>query len=174
MAATAVLRSSAPSSTRPTSPPSIGRASGTGAVTVSGPPQTSSSSAPLGSSRAVEVAVAAGVACGRPAGTSEAQTTAPTRKMIEATRKALSYPASAAVRCEVPTTARAVAVAVPAIEDSSAVPTEPPTCCIVFTVAEATPASCGSTPSVAVLIEVDIAVPMPRPMTISGPSTLPA
>ena len=32
------------------------------------------------------------------------------------------------------------------MELSSAVPIEPPTCCIVFTIADATPASAGSTP----------------------------
>ena len=32
------------------------------------------------------------------------------------------------------------------IELSSAVPIEPPTCCIVFTIAEATPVSLGATP----------------------------
>src|SRR6195952_1780761 len=55
--------------------------------------------------------------------------------------------------------------------DSSAVPTDPPTCCMVFTDADATPASPGSTPRVAVLIDVDIAVPSPSPMRISGPRT---
>src|SRR6201996_593263 len=55
--------------------------------------------------------------------------------------------------------------------ESSAVPTDPPTCCMVLTDADATPASCGWTPRGAVLIDVDIAVPRPSPMRISGPTT---
>jgi hypothetical protein len=40
-----------------------------------------------------------------------------------------------------------------------------------LSVAEATPASCGSTPNVPVLFDGAIVKPMPRPTTISGPST---
>src|SRR3954465_5156515 len=54
---------------------------------------------------------------------------------------------------------------------SSAVPTEPPTCCIVLTVAEATPASVPSTPSVAVFIAGDITSPIPTPITSRAGST---
>jgi len=47
---------------------------------------------------------------------------------------------------------------------SSAVPIEPPICCIVFTIAEATPASLGSTPKVAVAIAALKTSPRPKPM----------
>ena len=54
---------------------------------------------------------------------------------------------------------------------SSAVPIEPPICWPVLTIAEATPASRGSTPSVAVLIAGAMIRPRPRPMTIRPGST---
>ena len=54
---------------------------------------------------------------------------------------------------------------------SSEVPIEPPSCCPVLTVAEATPASCGATPNVPVFIDGAIVKPKPRPATSSGPST---
>ena len=46
---------------------------------------------------------------------------------------------------------------------SSAVPSEPPICCEVLTIAEATPASCASIPVVARFIAGMNAVPSPRP-----------
>ncbi|CAM5226465.1 hypothetical protein SALBM217S_00767 [Streptomyces griseoloalbus] len=46
---------------------------------------------------------------------------------------------------------------------SRAVPIAPPTCCEVFTIAEATPESRGSTPRVASDMAGMNAVPMPRP-----------
>ena len=48
---------------------------------------------------------------------------------------------------------------------SSAVPTEPPICWAVLTVAEATPASAGATPLVAVAIDGAMISPNPAPMT---------
>jgi hypothetical protein len=54
---------------------------------------------------------------------------------------------------------------------SGEVPIEPPICCPVLTVADATPASCGATPNVPVLIAVAIVNPKPAPVTSSGPST---
>jgi hypothetical protein len=54
---------------------------------------------------------------------------------------------------------------------SSAVPTEPPTCCEVLTIAEATPASEPSTPSVAVLNAGAKMQPIPTPRTSNAGST---
>ena len=51
---------------------------------------------------------------------------------------------------------------------SSAVPIDPPTCWLVLTVAEATPANERSTPSVAVCIDAGMIEPMPKPMIMSG------
>jgi len=45
---------------------------------------------------------------------------------------------------------------------SSAVPIEPPICCPVLSVAEATPASCGGTPNVAVFIDGAMVKPRPQ------------
>ena len=56
---------------------------------------------------------------------------------------------------------------------STAVPTEPPTCCMVLTSAEATPASCGCTPAVAVFIDGAMTMPIAKPMKISDGSTPP-
>ncbi len=49
----------------------------------------------------------------------------------------------------------------------SAVPTEPPTCCEVFTIAEAIPASLLRTPSVAVENAGAKIRPIARPLSIS-------
>ena len=57
---------------------------------------------------------------------------------------------------------------------STAVPIEPPTCCIVLTSAAATPESCGCTPAVAVFIDGAITMPIAKPMRISAGSTPPA
>jgi hypothetical protein len=57
---------------------------------------------------------------------------------------------------------------------STAVPIEPPTCWLVLTIADATPASEGSTPSVAVLIAGAKTRPRPTPITSSAGSTCPA
>ena len=57
------------------------------------------------------------------------------------------------------------------IELSSAVPIEPPTCCIVLTIAEATPVSARSTPNVAVWKAGGKMLPMPMPIRISAGST---
>src|SRR6266567_2640340 len=54
---------------------------------------------------------------------------------------------------------------------SSDVPTEPPSIWPTVTVAAATPASCGATPKVPVLIAVAITMPTPIPARRSGPST---
>ncbi len=61
--------------------------------------------------------------------------------------------------------ARYRAVAAPAIVESNAVPSEPPICCDALTEADATPASSGWTPIVALLMEVDITSPSPAPTT---------
>ncbi len=65
-------------------------------------------------------------------------------------------------------------VAEAAIVFSSAVPIAPPTCCEVLTIAEATPASRGSTPVVARDIAGMNAVPMPRPSRSMPGSSTPA
>ncbi|KQN39194.1 hypothetical protein ASE87_15470 [Frigoribacterium sp. Leaf44] len=57
---------------------------------------------------------------------------------------------------------------------SSAVPIDPPTCWLVLTMAEATPAWPRSTPSVAVWIDAGMIEPMPKPSTIKAGSTLAA
>src|SRR3954452_15952002 len=62
-------------------------------------------------------------------------------------------------------------VAVLAIVLSSAVPTEPPTCWLVLTIADATPALRGSTPNVALAIAGAKIRPMPAAMMISDGST---
>ena len=54
---------------------------------------------------------------------------------------------------------------------SSEVPTEPPSIWPTVTVAEATPASCGATPNVPVLMTGAITRPRPIPVKVSGPST---
>lgn len=54
---------------------------------------------------------------------------------------------------------------------SSAVPMEPPTCCAVLVIAEATPASRASTPWAPRLKAGMNAVPMPAPTTISASAT---
>ena len=54
---------------------------------------------------------------------------------------------------------------------SSAVPSEPPTCWEVLTIAEATPASCGPTPVVARFIAGMNATPSPRPSSSCEGST---
>src|SRR6266702_4813172 len=54
---------------------------------------------------------------------------------------------------------------------SSEVPTEPPSIWPTVTVADATPASCGATPNVPVLIAGAITMPRPIPARISGPRT---
>jgi len=54
---------------------------------------------------------------------------------------------------------------------SSAVRIEPPTCCDVLTIAEATPASARATPAVAVAIAGAKTRPSPTPMTSSEGST---
>ena len=51
---------------------------------------------------------------------------------------------------------------------SSAVPIDPPTCWLVFTIAEATPAKCPSTPSVAVWIDAGTIKPMANPTMMRG------
>ena len=56
--------------------------------------------------------------------------------------------------------------------ESSAVPTAPPVCCMVLTIAEATPASARSTRYVAVNTAEPITIPIARPNTISGGRTL--
>src|ERR1700735_2660604 len=48
---------------------------------------------------------------------------------------------------------------------------EAPSCWPTLTVAEATPASCGATPKVPVLIDGAITRPMPMAATMSGPTT---
>jgi len=58
--------------------------------------------------------------------------------------------------------------------DSSAVPTEPPTCCMVLTIADAAPAARGATPYVALLIAGAKIRPKPRPSTTSEGRTCPA
>ena len=50
-------------------------------------------------------------------------------------------------------------------------PIEPPTCWLVFTIAEATPANWRSTPRVAVCIEAGMIEPIAKPMSISGGNT---
>ena len=55
----------------------------------------------------------------------------------------------------------------------TAVPIDPPTCCIVLTRAAATPESCGATPAVAVFIDGAITMPMAKPISISPGSTPP-
>jgi hypothetical protein len=57
---------------------------------------------------------------------------------------------------------------------SSAVPTEAPSCWPTVTVADATPASCGATPNVPVLMHGAMIMPRATPVRISGPSTPPA
>ena len=47
-------------------------------------------------------------------------------------------------------------------------PIEPPTCWLVLTIAEATPANDRSTPRVADCIEAGMIEPMPKPMIMSG------
>jgi len=54
---------------------------------------------------------------------------------------------------------------------SSEVPMDAPSCWPTLTVAEATPASCGATPKVPVLIDGAITRPMPMAATMSGPTT---
>ena len=54
---------------------------------------------------------------------------------------------------------------------SSEVPTEAPSCWPTVTVADATPASCGATPNVPVLIAGAITMPRPIPARMIGPST---
>src|SRR5215831_15963812 len=54
---------------------------------------------------------------------------------------------------------------------NSAVPTEAPSCWPTVTVADATPASCGATPKVPVLIAGAITRPTPIAARIIGPST---
>ena len=61
--------------------------------------------------------------------------------------------------------------ALAAIVLSSAVPTEPPTCCMVLTVADATPASSGSTPDTAPCMAGAIDAPSPTPMINSAGRT---
>ena len=56
-------------------------------------------------------------------------------------------------------------------ELSTAVPTEPPTCCMVFTIADATPASSRATPCVAVAMAGATMLPNPTPMTSRAGST---
>jgi hypothetical protein len=50
---------------------------------------------------------------------------------------------------------------------------EAPSCWPTVTVAEATPASCGATPNVPVLIDGAMTMPSPAPVKMSGPSTPP-
>ena len=64
--------------------------------------------------------------------------------------------------------------ALAAIVLSSAVPIEPPSCCPVLMLAEATPASRGATPKVPVAATMPKMRPMPAPVTISGPSSVDA
>jgi hypothetical protein len=54
---------------------------------------------------------------------------------------------------------------------SSDVPTEAPRFWPTVTAAEATPASCGATPKVPVLITGAITMPTPVPARMVGPST---
>ena len=54
---------------------------------------------------------------------------------------------------------------------SSEVPIEAPSCWPTMTVAEATPASCGATPNVPVLMDGAITMPMPAAARMSGPTT---
>src|SRR5215469_15996534 len=54
---------------------------------------------------------------------------------------------------------------------SSEVPIEAPSCWPTVTVADATPASCGATPNVPVLIDGAITMPSPTPVMMMGPST---
>src|ERR1700759_1273488 len=54
---------------------------------------------------------------------------------------------------------------------SSEVPIEAPSCWPTVTGAEATPASCGATPNVPVLIDGAITRPMPTAARMTGPST---
>ena len=61
-------------------------------------------------------------------------------------------------------------VALAAIVLNSEVPIEPPSCCPVFTLAEATPASAGATPNVPVLIDGAMTKPREDPSTSSGGS----
>ena len=51
---------------------------------------------------------------------------------------------------------------------------DPPTCCPVLTMAEATPASDGATPAVPVFIDGDITKPSPAEVSRSGGRTLAA
>src|ERR1700740_2391141 len=50
-------------------------------------------------------------------------------------------------------------------------PIEGPSCWPTVTVAEATPASCGATPYVPVLIDGAMTMPRPTPVRMIGPST---
>jgi hypothetical protein len=102
--------------------------------------------------------------CGVPGRISSPQTIAPTATIAADHPNAVVYPwtaASAVEWCD----AVKLLVALAATVLSSAVPIEPPICCIVLTLAEATLASAERTPRVAVFIPVDIAIPRPRPRT---------
>src|ERR1700678_1645088 len=71
----------------------------------------------------------------------------------------------ACARC----TARYDATAPAKIVFSSEVPIEAPSCWPTVTLAEATPASCGITPKVPVLMDGAITMPRPTPVRMSGP-----
>src|SRR5947207_6546095 len=60
------------------------------------------------------------------------------------------------------------------IVESTAVPTAPPICWLVLTIAEPTPASSPDIPAVAVTIAGAKVIPTPNPSTMIGASTPPA
>jgi len=66
---------------------------------------------------------------------------------------------------------RKLAVALSAIVLSAEVPMDPPTCCIVLTMADATPESSRRTPAVAVLMAGAMIMPKPSPITSRAGST---
>src|SRR5829696_569901 len=99
---------------------------------------------------------------------------APRANKPAAHQNAVTYPSTAAWRSSSgaavrPATKSADADAASVL--SSAVPTDPPTCWDVLTIAEATPLSRGATPRVAVAIDAAMIAPKPRPIRISDGRT---
>src|SRR5438132_8700998 len=111
---------------------------------------------------------------GRPALIITAITTAASARMPAAHPVAVEYPWTspcAMSMAEGPCPIRYAAVALAAIVLSKAVPSDPPTWLAVFTVAAATPAWRGSTPSVPMLKAGTITQEIPMPSRISAGST---
>ena len=94
--------------------------------------------------------------------------------MAAAHQNAVTYPSTAAWRSASavgPRSARKSVAADTASVLSRAVPIEPPTCCEVFTIAEATPLSRAGTPRVAVAKDAATVSPNPTPIRTSDGST---